>query len=84
MKRLEFNEQGFRVVTYNPGGGWIAYIFDTADQVIHVPLVFIRGLKNHDDAFLKIGAEIGYLIMAEVKPDQAFNGDTKSVDYGGA
>ena len=77
MKRLEFEEQGYRVVTYNPRGGWVARISDKRGHT----LVHIRGLKDKQDALLKIGCEIGYLILNEVDPNELHQGKDKWVNY---
>ena len=78
MKRIEFEEQGFRVVTYNPRGGWVAHIYPEKGMNA---LVNIRGLENKQDALLKIGCEIGYLLLNEVDPQNPCEGPGKWVDY---
>ena len=78
MKRIEFEEQGFKVVTYNPRGGWVAYIYPEKGNY---PLVHIQGLNDKQDALLKIGCEIGYLLLNEVDPSDPYNGSGKWVNY---
>lgn len=83
MKRLKFKEANFRVVTYNPQGGWVASIYDGLDGPYFNPIIRITGLKNRDDALLKIGAEIRGLQLSEIDPLTPFRGETTNINYGG-